>query len=255
MNNDNVFFTIITVCYNSEFTIQRTITSVLNQTIQNYEYIIIDGNSTDNTLKIIESNKSKFNGRLKYLSEPDDGIYFAMNKGLSMAKGKYVSLLNSDDWYEPNTLDIIQRNYNINQNIDIFYGLLNYYKNNKFYKTECYHHNFLSEESLPHPTCFISNDLYKRIGLYNTKFTLASDYEFLLRCRKNDSSFMYIPEILANFSWDGSTIIYLIKSKKEALNIKYKYSIINKKQYLKSYINLVISNFLLKLRNMFFFWL
>lgn len=251
---DNVFFTIITVCYNSESTIQRTISSVLNQTFKNYEYILIDGNSTDNTVEIIKSNIDKFNGRLTYVCEPDDGIYFAMNKGISMAKGKYIGLINSDDWYENNTLETIHKYYEQEPKTDVFYGLMNFYKNNKFYKTECFHHNFLDEECLTHPTCFVTNELYRKIGLFDIKYRLASDYEFLLRCRNNGANFKFIPQMLTNFSWDGSTIIHLFKSKKEAIKIKYIYSIFSKKQYLKEYFKLASSNILSNVRKTFFPW-
>lgn len=254
MNHNDVFFTIITVCYNSEGTIQRTITSVLNQSFQNYEYIIIDGNSTDNTIKVIESNKSKFNGRLKYLSEADEGIYFAMNKGISMAKGKYIGLINSDDWYEENTLEIIYKNYEQEPDTDIFYGLMKFYKNNRYYKTESFHHDFLEEECLTHPTCFVKNEIYKNVGLFDTKYSLASDYDFLLKCKNKNSNFRFIPQILANFSWDGSTIVHLLKSKREALKIKHKYSIYNKKQYFTEYMKVTIANYLSVIKKKFFFW-
>lgn len=255
MNTRDTFFTIITVCYNSEVTIQRTITSVYNQTFKNYEYIIIDGKSTDNTINIIESNIKKFKGKLRYISESDSGIYDAMNKGISMAKGKYIGLINSDDWYEKDALDIIHDNYQASPSTDIFYGLLNFYKDKKFYKTESFSHEFLNEESLPHPTCFISNNLYKNIGSYNTDYTLASDYEYFLRCLKSKSTFKYISKILANFSWDGATIKYLYNSQKEVLNIKLSYSLINKKQFYIANFKLSMLRLISNIRKTLLFWL
>ena len=90
---------VITPCFNSEKTIRKTLDSVLNQTYNNYEYIIVDGKSTDGTLKIIEEYKTKFGEKLKFISEKDTGIYDAMNKGIAMASGDIIGIVNSDDFY------------------------------------------------------------------------------------------------------------------------------------------------------------
>ena len=107
----NTFFTIITPCFNSEKTIEKTLQSVLNQTYQNFEYIIIDGGSTDDTLSIIESYKEKFAEKLTVVSEKDNGIYDAMNKGIQLAKGELVGIVNSDDFYETDALENIVNEY------------------------------------------------------------------------------------------------------------------------------------------------
>ena len=100
-------FSIITPCFNSENTIERTLKSVLNQTYSMYEYIIVDGGSTDSTLDIIRSYKDFFGDKLKVISEPDNGIYDAMNKGISWATGDFVGIVNSDDFYEEDCLTIV----------------------------------------------------------------------------------------------------------------------------------------------------
>jgi len=109
---------IITVCFNSENTIKDTIESVLNQTYKNIEYLIIDGKSSDETLNIIKSFEEKFNNSkitFKWISEADKGIYDAMNKGLKMANGELIGILNSDDWYELETVKIIvEKNQGLN---------------------------------------------------------------------------------------------------------------------------------------------
>ncbi len=97
-------FSIITVCWNSDKTISRTIESVLGQDFQDYEYLIVDGDSTDRTIDIIKTYEPQFNGKLKYKSEPDKGIYDAFNKGIERATGKYIWLVNSDDFIEPGVL-------------------------------------------------------------------------------------------------------------------------------------------------------
>ena len=98
-------FSIVTVCFNSEKTIKTTIESVLQQKYNDYEYIIVDGASKDSTMDIVKSYETKFEGRLRYISEPDKGIYDAFNKGIKMSKGKYVWIVNSDDYIEPNALE------------------------------------------------------------------------------------------------------------------------------------------------------
>ena len=105
-----MMFSIITPCYNSEKTIERTLQSVQSQTYQNYEYIIIDGGSVDGTLSIVEAYKSKFNGKMRVISEKDDGIYDAMNKGIRMAQGKLLGIVNSDDFYENTCLENALKN-------------------------------------------------------------------------------------------------------------------------------------------------
>ena len=95
-------FSIITICYNSERTIERTIKSVLAQTFRDYEYIIVDGGSNDSTLDIVRRYEPLFEGRLNWKSEPDKGIYNAMNKGIERSRGNIIGIVNSDDWLERN---------------------------------------------------------------------------------------------------------------------------------------------------------
>ena len=102
-------FSIITICYNSEKTIERTIKSVLAQTYKNYEYIIVDGASKDGTLEIVKRFELQFDGRLKWKSEPDKGIYDAMNKGINMATGDVIGIVNSDDWLEADAMIIVAK--------------------------------------------------------------------------------------------------------------------------------------------------
>ena len=114
-------FSIVTVCFNSEKTIKKTIESVLQQEFKDYEYIIVDGASKDGTMDVVKNYEDKFEGRLRYISEPDKGIYDAFNKGIRMSKGKYVWIVNSDDYIEPNALEEL---YKVSSFMKIVYLLI-----------------------------------------------------------------------------------------------------------------------------------
>ena len=109
-------FSIITICYNSEKTIERTLKSVLNQSYKDYEYIIVDGASSEATLDIVQQYNLLFEGRMRWKSEPDMGIYNAMNKGIEISSGDIIGIVNSDDWLEPDALDIIANTFAHNRN-------------------------------------------------------------------------------------------------------------------------------------------
>jgi glycosyltransferase involved in cell wall biosynthesis len=221
-------FTIITVCYNSEKYIEDTLKSVLRQTFTAYEYIIIDGKSTDSTLQIIDKYQALFKDKLKFISEKDNGIYDAMNKGLKLAKGKIIGIINSDDWYENNTLEMIAQCYADNFK-GVVYGLLRYYKNQQEYSILTYHHNFLTEKMLTHPTVFINRELYQQYGFFDSTYHYAADYELLLRFKKNKVEFRQLDSVLANFRLGGASSNNF-KTQQEALKIKAKYGLLNTKQ-------------------------
>ena len=198
-------FTIITVCYNSSKTIAKTIESVLNQNFDDYEYLIIDGQSTDGTVDIVESYKEKFGGKLKIVSEKDHGIYDAMNKGISMAKGKLVGLINSDDYYEPGALKKVSDIYD-GYEYSIIYGMLRTLKSGTETGVYLKSHQFIEEDMIAHPSCFISKKIYEEFGAYSLEYPCSADYEFFLRIR-NEKKIKYYPiyEIISNFSIDGAS--------------------------------------------------
>lgn len=177
---------VITVSYNSEKTIERTIKSVLKQENITLEYIIIDGASNDNTIKIIEKYKNDF--KLKdysYLikSEPDNGIYDAMNKGIKIASGDIIGILNSDDYYANNdVLYSVISNFERNK-IDSVYGDLLYIKNGKpyrYWKSGNYK-SFNTGWMPPHPSFFVKRDIYEKYGIFRLDCGINADYEILLR--------------------------------------------------------------------------
>ena len=202
---------IITVCYNSEKTIKKTIESILKQDYDNKEYIIIDGGSKDNTLDIINGFSV---GIDKIISEKDNGIYDAMNKGLKLATGDVIGILNSDDLYvNQNILNDVMFQFSNDPNLDILYGDLVYVKHddiNKIVRTwtsKNYYPNFFENGGVPpHPSLFVSARVYHKAGYFNLKYKLAADYEFMLRIFKTFCfKIKYLPLVFVNMRLGGAT--------------------------------------------------
>lgn len=205
-------FSIITVCYNSEKTLERTIKSVLSQTYKDYEYIIVDGVSKDRTLDIVKKYETLFEGRMKWKSEPDKGIYDAMNKGIRMASGEIIGIVNSDDWLESDALDIVNNIFMENEgNTDALYcGGINYHKLNGTVKRWCANLKSFNRQAflyimsgIRHPATFVPRQVYERIGLFNDQMKLSADQDFVLRCYYGGVRFVEIPEVLSNMSEGG----------------------------------------------------
>jgi glycosyltransferase involved in cell wall biosynthesis len=201
---------IITVSYNSERTIEDTLESVTNQTYKEIEHIIIDGKSKDNTLKIV----SKFNHNIVIVSEPDKGIYDAMNKGIKIASGDIIGILNSDDLYFDNTiLKKIVDEFTLDNKLDVLYGNLLYVKENdiskivrKWISCDYYNRYFESGNVPPHPTLFLRKNVYNDVGLFDLQFKLASDYELMLRIfKKHSFKTKYLNEFIVKMRLGGAT--------------------------------------------------
>ena len=224
--NSSPLFSIITVCYNAESTIEQTINSVLDQSFKDFEYIIVDGGSTDKTLEIIEGHKEKID---IVISESDQGPFDAMNKGIRASSGQLIGILNSDDWYESDTLELVVNACSNSDGKTIFHGLCKYIDQGKEEKILSYHHDVLPQHSIAHPTCFIPAALYEEFGLYDTSYKIASDYELLLRLYEAGVSFHRIERVLANFRSGGITTQQ--NSKYEDLAIQLKYGKIDPLKY------------------------
>ena len=202
---------IITVVFNNETYIQDCIDSIKSQDFNNIEYIIIDGGSTDGTIEIIKNNLDSIN---LFISEPDNGLYDAMNKGIKFATGDVIGILNSDDLYfDENILSNIADCFITNPNLDLIYGDLVYVKQNdvtkivRYWKSEKYHRNYFEYGSVPaHPTLFIAKRIYDEIDLFNLDYKLASDYEFMLKLFKKKSyNLLYLNKIFVKMRLGGVT--------------------------------------------------
>jgi glycosyltransferase involved in cell wall biosynthesis len=199
--------TIVTVTYNSARFLEKTIKSVLNQTYDNIEYIIIDGCSNDGTTDIIK----KYEDRIDYwVSERDGGIYDAMNKGISLSKGEVIGLINSDDWCNETSIENVMSIFINNTTVDVVHGALakcdideNIVK--IIHKRGSYF-SFSEKPPFSHPTVFVKSDVYKKIGLFNLNYKTAADYDFMLKVLKNKSlKIKYIDIVITNFRLVGAT--------------------------------------------------
>ena len=203
---------IITVCYNSSNTIEDTIKSVITQNyFNNVQYIIVDGGSSDNTLQIIDKYSDKID---ILISEKDYGIYDAMNKGIKLATSDIVGILNSDDVFQDeNVLLDVAYHFCSDDNLDILYGDLVYVKSDdlnsvvRYWKSTYYYDTFFERGNVPpHPTLFIKSRLYKNEGGFDLNFTLASDFEFMLRIFKsNRYKSKYINRLFVRMRLGGAT--------------------------------------------------
>jgi len=190
---------IITVSYNSASTIGDTINSVLSQNYTDLEYIIIDGGSKDGTIEIVNRYKDKIS---KIISEPDGGIYDAMNKGIKLSTGEVVGILNSDDFYHHNSV-LREVAKCFQNNIDACYGDIEYVDRVSVKKVvrlwkagEYKKKKLLNGWIMPHPAFFVRKKIYDKFGLFNLDFIIAADYELLLRFLQKGIKVSYIKDIL-----------------------------------------------------------
>lgn len=217
---------IITVVYNNEKTIEDAILSVLSQSYQDIEYIVIDGNSTDQTISIINRYRDKIS---KFVSEKDSGIYDAMNKGVLMATGEVIGILNSDDVYtDENVIQDVFYHFDKNKNLQSLYGDLVYVSPNDIKKvvrswtSRQYYESFFEDGNVPpHPALFIKKEVYDCYGVFNLKFRLAADYDLMLRIlKKYNISTLYIQRLMVRMRLGGATnksINNIIKGNKEII--------------------------------------
>ena len=220
---------IITVAYNSESTISSSIESMINQSFQNFEYIIIDGASADNTNKIIEKYRHVLNDKLIHISEPDKGIYDAMNKGIKLAKGELIGILNSDDYYLENTLETVYNAFLKTDRRTVITGEMIFKSNageqllrtdKKRFLRKIKHH----KNGVRHPATFVPKTIYEKIGLFNLDLKIYADSEFIIRTHRNGEKFLFISKPLTvmcdgGISNSKGTMRKIVKDKTKILKI------------------------------------
>jgi glycosyltransferase involved in cell wall biosynthesis len=206
------------------------------------DYVVVDGVSSDETVDIIRRYETKFNSQgiqLRWVSEPDEGIYDAMNKGVAMAQGDIIGILNSDDFYEPHTLEAIAEACIDHPEVGIFYGFLRFLKDGKelqVYRYR-YEHYLLNLElgvhsAAQHPTCFVRRDVYDRIGTFDTQFPVAADYDFLIRAMQAGVRFFPLDTVLTNFRSGGASVrMSDYERHRQRYAVWYKNGLISEEEY------------------------
>lgn len=233
-SNNEPLLSVITVVYNGERTLEQTILSVLNQTYENVEYIIIDGASKDHTLDIIKKYEDKID---YWQSETDKGIYDAMNKGISLASGDYICLLNADDWFENYVCEKICQEIN-KEKFDVYYAIARVLNNTgEIYDIHGSTINIIDRSSIAHQTAFISKNIYSEYS-YDLNYRSAADYDFFCRLARDNKSFKFIDSIFVNYRLDGMSDSNF--GQIETYKIKYKYGYISFIKYFVHYITLKI---------------
>lgn len=199
---------IITITYNSAKTIQRALESVQSQTYQDIEHVIVDGASKDGTRELIEAYAKKHTN-VRWISEPDKGIYNALNKGIHLATGDVIGFVHSDDiLYAPDSITHIAEAF-AQQDIQVVYGDLQYVREGKV--TRRWRSNDFNPASLkygwmcPHPTMYVRREVYQQVGDYDEWFSISADYDMILRIFKSGFKTQYLPEVLVSMEVGGAS--------------------------------------------------
>lgn len=222
---------IITICYN-DLEVRKTCESVINQSYQDFEWIVIDGGSDHETMEILNQYRSRIN---VFVSEKDNGRYHAMNKGIKLAKGEYLHFLNAGDYYYNeqslnNVIELLETN-------DIVFGDLNFITDKKeFIKKypDKIFYGWFPFKSLPHPASFIKKELFNKYGLYNEKYKIVSDWEkFIEFIDLKKCSYKHIPIIVSSHSYNG------ISSGKSNLHSAERFEVLSKYYKIPEKINFI----------------
>lgn len=221
--------TVLTPCFNSGRTIEKTLACIENQTYKNIEYIIVDGGSTDNTLELIERHRSRLPEKLTVISEKDNGIYDAMNKGIRLAAGHLIGIVNSDDYYEKDTVEQIVKHFGKNR-YEVVYGMQRTYLDEKEKAVVIYHHDFLPQQMITHPTCFVTRDTYEQFGTFDTQYRSAADYDLMLRYfMSGEVVFTPVYRVLSNFHLGGMSSSQT--GVRENALVRFRYGYLSKRKY------------------------
>lgn len=216
--------TIVTPCLNAEATIRRTVESVVGQSTKPYEYLVVDGGSSDGTLQILEEYSEYITS---VVSEPDRGISDAFNKGIHRATGDFVLILNADDWLEPEAVErlmqVIESLPEDERNQTILHCAMNIVDEagqsrrvrSRYRGGRAGGWAFYFDMPINHPGCCVPKAVYEQLGGYEESFRIAMDCEFVLRSWKNGVQFRYLPEPLVNFAVGGVSTAHTFKALQE----------------------------------------
>lgn len=193
---------IITINYNNLKGLKKTVESVVNQTWHEFEYIVIDGGSTDGSVAYIESQRSKIG---YWVSEPDSGIYNAMNKGIAKATGDYLLFMNSGDHLIDSTV-LKKNNIHLKENELVYFNIKEVRENTIRIKKcpRIITFSYLFRDTIPHQSTFIKKSLFERIGLYDESLEIVSDWKFfIIALSKYNATYAYIDDVFSTFYFDG----------------------------------------------------
>ena len=214
---------IITICYNIKDEIEKTCQSIVNQTWQDFEWIVVDGGSNDGTVDVLNKYRSRMN---VFISERDKGVYNAMNKGIKLASGEWLSFMNGGDAYAAN--DVLEKVFkNKEYDADVLYGNINeIYPDGRTeqsnYKTKI-DLSFFTNHNINHQSSFIRRKLFDKYGIYDEEYKIASDWEKWIVFAENGCNFKYVDVIIADFMCNGisSKQSSVLSSEHEKICAKY----------------------------------
>ena len=215
---------VVTVAYNSEKGIVKTIESVLGQTYEDIEYLIIDGMSSDNTVEIAESYRAALEARgitYRVISEPDGGIYDAMNKGIRLAGGDVIGLLNSEDTYEPETLQTVAETFEETDCELMFADIRIVKPDGSSFVKKARLRNFQTSRDWNHPTTFVRADVYKNNPFRN--LGIHDDYGFFLQMKRQNRKIVTVNKVLANFRMGGASNQKSLNAARKRIRDRYRY--------------------------------
>lgn len=213
MTVTNPMISVITVTKNDLNGLNHTRASLLRQRTQNFEWIVLDGDSQDGTRSAYSKIASP---NISFVSEPDKGLYFAMNKAILAARGDFIGILNADDTYSDHTLLEVERAIQAFPDADIFYGSITIDGKNDF----IIHHSDLPMRMIYHPAVFIRKRVFREIGTFNTKYRIAADYDLLLRAYYANMKFHLLESQLADYRTGGISSKHVLRSIFETLTIQ-----------------------------------
>lgn len=217
----NVLVSITTVAYNGEKTIAQAIESVLCQTYSNIEYIIVDGRSTDATVEIAKGYQEAFQERgisYRIISEKDQGMYDALNKGIKLSNGNILGNVNCDDWYEPDAIETVVKKF-ADANCNVVYGNIKIYKPTGNMIKKAKFTKIATTRHWNHPTMFVTRDLYEK-HQYRC-LNMYDDLDMLLRLRNEGCRFGTVDKVISNFRFGGMSNEKDFKKMMERIRIRY----------------------------------